>query len=73
MKTYHRTARYWEEVRTHFIHRAEMWSRGSEGRTLLNIALADNWQETLMDYAPASEHLSPADCAAIIIRNILLS
>jgi hypothetical protein len=38
-----------------------------------SIALADNWQETLMDYAPASEHLSPADCAALIIRNILLS
>lgn len=73
MKTYARNARYWEDVRLHVIMRAEAWSRGSEGRTLLELATSDDWQESFNSFAPAGEHIPPADCAVVIIRNILLS
>ena len=73
MKTYERDARYWEDVRMHVLTQAQAWGRGSEGRTLLAMAQGEDWQETLSLFAPAGPHIPPADCAVVIIRNILLS
>jgi hypothetical protein len=40
---------------------------------VLRLALADDWLFELMNYAPAGEHITPDECAAIIIRNFLAS
>jgi hypothetical protein len=72
LKTYQRNQAYWEEVRLHVLSRAQAWTRGSEGRALMALGLADDWEFSLMQYAPAGEHIPPADCAAVIIRNYLI-
>jgi hypothetical protein len=59
----HRNKRYWTEVRNHLISHAR-------GR-VLRLALEDDWLFEVMNYAPAGEHITPAECAAIIIRNFL--
>jgi hypothetical protein len=72
MKRYERNARFWQAVRTAIVYRAELWSRGSEGRTLIEIARGDDWQEIFQDHAPASPRLSPDDVAAVLIYRLLM-
>lgn len=72
MKTYIRNGDYWHVVRNCVLAHAQMWSRGSEGRALLEMALSDDWLQLLMDHSPASQHVAPAECAAVIVRNFLL-
>jgi hypothetical protein len=50
------------------------WGYAPDGRTPFGTnCVGPPVRETFTDYAPASEHISPADCAAVIIRNLLLS
>jgi len=62
-----RNKRYWKEVRNHLI------SHSLDKDTLLQLALDDDWLFEAMNYAPAGEHIAPAECAAIIVRNFLLA
>jgi hypothetical protein len=64
----HNNKRYWKEVRNHLISDG----LNSEDATLLQFALDDDWLFAAMNYAPAGEHIAPAECAAIIVRNFLL-
>jgi hypothetical protein len=71
MKTYVRNARFWEEVHTAFLHRAHLWSKGSEGRALLTIAASEQWLEIFTEHAPAGPRVSPEECAAVILYRLL--
>lgn len=72
IKIYERNEGFWEAVRTALVYRAQLWSRGSEGRALIEIARADGWQEVFQDHAPASAHLSPDDVAAVLIYRLMM-
>jgi len=71
MKIYERNERFWQAVRTAIVYRAQFWSRGSEGRALIEIARGDDWQEVFQDYAPASARLSPDDVAIVLIYRLM--
>ena len=72
MKIYERDHHYWLMVRLHILQLGSAWTKGSEGQALMGVALSSDWQQILMDHAPASEHISPRDCAGVVIRNLLL-
>jgi hypothetical protein len=71
MKIYQRNIRFWEQVHAAFLLRANLWSRGSEARALIEIAQSDDWLEIFTDRAPASRRLSPEDVAQILIYKLL--
>jgi hypothetical protein len=69
--TYTRNQRFWYATRHAFAMRADLWSKGSEAAALLAIAQAENWEETFKEYAPAGKHISPEECAAVILYRLL--
>jgi hypothetical protein len=71
MKTYTRNARFWEQTQIAFLHRAQLWAKGSEARALIEVAQSEDWLETFTEYAPASERVSPEECAAVIFYKLL--
>jgi hypothetical protein len=70
-KIHERNDGFWEAVRTALVYRAGLWSRGSEGRALIEIAQADDWQQVFKDYAPASPRLGPDDVAIVLIYRLM--
>jgi hypothetical protein len=72
MKPYIRNPDYWHIVRNCVLTQAQIWSRGSEARALAEMALGEDWLQVLMDHAPAGQHISPGECALIIVKNFLL-
>lgn len=71
MKTYIRNERFWHATRHALAMRAQLWSKGSEAAALIAIAQAENWEETFKEYAPEGKHISPEQCAAILIYRLL--
>jgi len=71
VKTYTRNARFWEQTQIAFLHRAQLWAKGSEARALIEIAQSEQWPEIASEHAPASERISPEECAAVIFYKLL--
>lgn len=71
MKTYIRNARFWEQARFCFLGRAQLWSKGSESRAMIELAHSEDWDQFARDNAPASRKTSPQDLAVLLLNRFL--